>query len=146
MHYFQPQRRKCDWFAPLLAAAALVAGGCGGDAPPEDAVRRYFDAIVQGDGERACGQLTPELRREIDRAPAARRAGRTCVEVMELAAGLNPGLSQQDVENLAVEVQEEGDRATARLRNPLVRRRERIDLMKIEGEWRIATLETRPRE
>jgi hypothetical protein len=64
---------------------------------------------------------------------------------MQLAAGLNPDLSREDIESLAVEVQEGDDRATARLRNPLVGRRERIDLLKIQGEWRIDTLETRPR-
>ena len=146
MQRFLPLRRKCNRFAPLLALVALLAAaGCGDDARPEDTVRSYFSAIVDGNGERACGQLTARLRREIDRAPAARRAGRTCVEVMQLAAGLNPDLSREDIESLAVEVEEEDDRATARLRNPLVGRRERIDLLKIEGEWRIDTLETRPR-
>jgi hypothetical protein len=127
-----------------LALAALFAAGCGGPAPDET-VRDYFTAIIAGDGERACGDLTPMLRREIDRAPAARGAGRTCVEVMELAAGLNPDLSEQDVEDLPIDVQEEGERATARLRNPLVGRREAIDLEKVDDEWKIATLEVRPR-
>jgi hypothetical protein len=145
MRRFLPHQRKCNRFAPLLALVALVAGGCGDGARPEDTVRSYFTAIVDGNGERACGQLTARLRREIDRAPAARRAGRTCVEVMQLAAGLNPDLGREDIESIAVEVQEQDDRATARLRNPLVGRRERIDLLKIQGEWRIDTLETRPR-
>jgi hypothetical protein len=127
-----------------VALAALFAVGCGGPAPDET-VRDYFTAIVAGDGERACGDLTPMLRRDIDRAPAARGAGRTCVEVMELAAGLNPDLSEQDVEDLSIEVQEEGERATARLRNPLVGRQEAIDLEKVDDEWKIATLQVRPR-
>jgi hypothetical protein len=145
MDHFLPKWRMCEWFALLLASAALLAGGCGDDAQPDDTVRGYFGAIVDGDGESACGQLTVRLRREIDRAPAARRAGRSCVEVLELAAGLNPDLSQDDIEGLAVEVEEEGDRATARLQNPLVGRPERMDLLKVEGEWKIDTLETRPR-
>jgi hypothetical protein len=127
-----------------LATLATLAVGCGGSGPDET-VRDYFTAIVAGDGERACGELTPMLRREIDRAPAARRAGRTCVEVMELAAGLNPDLSEQDVDDLSIEVEEEGERATARFQNPLVRRRETIDLEKVDDEWKISTLEVRPR-
>jgi hypothetical protein len=127
-----------------LAGLALLAVSCGGSAPDET-VRDYFTAIIAGDGERACGQLTPMLRREIDRAPAVRGAGRTCVEVMELAAGLNPDLSEQDVEDLAVEIDEEGERATARLQNPLVRREETINLAKVDDEWKISTLEVRPR-
>jgi hypothetical protein len=122
---------------------AVLAVGCGGSRP-DDAVRDYFAAVVDGDGERACATLTPQLRRDIDRSPAARRSGATCVEVMELAAGLNPSLSQEDVDGLAVEVEEDGDEATARLRNPLVRRRETISLVKGDEGWKISTLETRP--
>jgi hypothetical protein len=85
------------------------------------------------------------LRREIDRAPAVRGAGRTCVEVMELAAGLNPDLSEQDVEDLAGKIDEEGERATARVRNSLVRREETINLAKVDHEWKISTLQVRPR-
>jgi hypothetical protein len=127
-----------------LAGLALLAVSCGGSGP-DDTVRDYFTAIVAGDGERACGELTPMLQREIDRAPAVRGAGRTCVEVMELAAGLNPDLSEQDVEGLAVEIDEEGERATARLRNPLVRREETINLAKVDDEWKISRLQVRPR-
>jgi uncharacterized protein DUF4878 len=127
-----------------LAGLALLAVSCGGSAPDET-VRDYFTAIIAGDGERACGELTPMLRREIDRAPAVRGAGRTCVEVMELAAGLNPDLSEQDVEDLSIETEEEGERATARLQNPLVRREETINLAKVDDEWKISTLEVRPR-
>jgi hypothetical protein len=124
----------------LLALAA----GCGG-AQPDDTVRDYFAAVVAGDGERACDTLTAELRRDIDRSPATRRAGAGCVEVTELAAALNPGLSQEDVEDLSVELEEDGDRATARLRNPLVKRRETIQLVEGDEGWKISTLETRPR-
>ncbi len=108
-------------------------------------MRDYFTAVVDGDGERACETFTPQLRRDIDRSPAARGSGATCTEVMELAAGLNPGLSKADVEDLAMEVEEEGDRASARLRNPLVERREAIGLQKTDEGWKISSLETRPR-
>jgi hypothetical protein len=64
---------------------------------------------------------------------------------MELAAALNPGLTKTDVEELDIEVEEDGDRAVATLENPFVRRQETIDLVDEEGSWRIATLETRPR-
>lgn len=144
IHPFLPSVCKSERFAPLFVVIALAWGGCGGSAP-DDAVRGYFTAIVDGDGERACQTLTARLRREIDGSQAARRTGVTCVEVMELAAGLNPDLTKDQVEDLPVEIEEEGDRARARLRNPLVRRRERIDLVKAGGEWKISTLQTRPR-
>jgi hypothetical protein len=128
----------------LLAALALLTIGCGGTGP-DDVVREYFEAIVQQNGARACDQLSKELRRDIERAPAARTAGRSCADVMELAAGLNPALSTKDVEDLDIEVEKDGDRAVATLKNPLSRREETIDLVKVGGEWRISTLETRPR-
>jgi hypothetical protein len=131
--------------APVaLAALAVLVGGCGGT-DPAAVVRDYFVAVVERDGERACNQLSEELRRDIERAPAARGQGRTCADVMELAAGLNPGLTKQDVEDLDIAVEEDGDRAVATLQNPLVGREETIDLVDEDGEWRISKLETRPR-
>ena len=127
----------------LLAVPALLVAGCGGS-DPDEAVREYFVAIVEQDGQRACTQLTDELQRDIEQAPAARAAGRSCADVMELAAGLNPSLSTEKVEDLDIETEEDGDQATATLENPLVRRTETIDLVKEDGDWRISSLETRP--
>lgn len=127
-----------------LVALALAAGGCGGS-QPADVVRDHFEAIVARDGGRACSRLSDELRRDIERAPAARRAGRSCADVMELAAGLNPSLAKREVEELEIEVDENGDRAAATFRNPLVRREETISLARQGDDWKIASLETRPR-
>ena len=130
----------------VLATLALLAPSCGGaDAGPDETLRDYFTAIVEQNGARACDQLTEELQRDIERAPAARTAGRSCPDVMRLAAGLNPGLSTEDVEDLDIGVEEDGDRAVATVKNPLSRREETIDLVKVGGELRISTLETRPR-
>jgi hypothetical protein len=130
----------------VLATLALLAPSCGGaDAGPDETVRDYFTAIVEQNGARACDQLTEELQRDIERAPAARTADRSCPDVMRLAAGLNPGLSTEDVDDLDIEIEEDGDKATASLKNPLSRRQETIDLVRVGGDWKISTLETRPR-
>jgi hypothetical protein len=126
-----------------LVVLALLAAGCGSSDPAE-VVRSYFEAIVDRDGKRACDELTEELRRDIQLSPAARRAGRTCADVMALAVGLNPGLRKEDVEDLDVEVEEDGESAAAKFENPLVRRTETIELVKKGGDWKISTLETRP--
>jgi hypothetical protein len=126
-----------------LVVLALLANGCRSSDPAE-VVRSYFEAIVDRDGKRACDELTEELRRDIERSPAARRAGRTCADVMVLAVGLNPGLRKEDVEDLDVEVEEDGESAAATFENPLVRRTETIELVKKGGDWKISTLETRP--
>jgi hypothetical protein len=130
----------------VLAALALLAASCGGSgSDADDPVRDYFTAIVEQNGARACAQLTEGLRRDIERAPAASAAGRSCADVMGLAAGLNPGLSTSNVEDLDIDVEENGDKAVASLENPLSRRREKIDLVRMGGDWKISTLETRPR-
>jgi hypothetical protein len=130
--------------APLaLAVPAPLAAGCGGP-DPDETVRRYFEAIVDRNGERACAELSEALRRDIERSIAARRLGRTCADIMNLAAGLNPGIRKQEVDDLEIEVEEDGDRAVARLENPLVRRRETIELVRHGGDWQISSLETRP--
>jgi Domain of unknown function (DUF4878) len=128
----------------VLAALVLLAAGCGGGSGPDETVRAYLDAIVDQNGERACRQLTAELRRDIESSAAARASGRSCADVMALAAGLNPGLSSKEVEDLEIDVKEDGDRATATFENPLSRREETIDLLRSNDDWKISTLETRP--
>jgi hypothetical protein len=127
----------------LAVLAVLALLGCGGT-DPEEVVREYFEAVVERDGDRACEQLADELREDIERAPAARDAGRTCADVMELAAGLNPGLTKEEVEDLDVQVERDGNQAVASLKNPLVRSDETIDLVEEDGDWKISTLENRP--
>jgi len=127
-----------------LAALFLVAAGCG-DSQPDDVVRDHFAAIVEHDGKRACDQLSAPLRADIERAPAARGAGRNCADIMELAAGLNPSLTQRKVEDLKISVQRDGDRARATLENPLSRRDETLRLARDGARWRISRLQTRPR-
>lgn len=126
-----------------LAALAVLFAGCGGS-NPDETVRDYFSAIVEQDGQGACDRLTDELREDIEQSPAARAAGRTCADVMELAAGLNPDLRTEDVDELEIEVSEDGDQATATLESPLAGREETIDLVEVDGTWRISSLETRP--
>ena len=53
--------RRCE----LVAGVVLVAlAGCGDEASPEDTVKTYFNAFLDGDGELACKQLTGEAKRE----------------------------------------------------------------------------------
>lgn len=128
-----------------LAIAALVIVGCGGGGPgPDETVRDYFEALVGIDGEGACAELTEQLQREIEQAPAALSTNRSCAEVMELAPALNPSLTPEAVEGLEIDVTEDGDQAEATFVNPLVEREETADLVREDGEWRISTLQTRP--
>ena len=127
-----------------FALFAGLAAGCGGGADPSETVQSYLQAIVDQDGEAACEQLSDELRSDIEDAPAAANAGRSCADVMGLAAGLNPGLDSADVDEVEIEVEEDGSEAVATFANPLSQREETIDLVEQDGEWRISSLETRP--
>ena len=56
--------RRCELVVGVVVLVALA--GCGGDdeASPEDTVKTYFSAFLDGDGELACKQLTGEAKRE----------------------------------------------------------------------------------
>lgn len=136
-------RRLLRPLALILSSLVMLLAACGGS-DPSDPVRDYLVAVVDQDGEQACEQFTDDLRSEIENSAAARRSGRSCAEVMGLAAALNPELTTSDVEEVEIDVEEDGDEATATLINPLVDREETIELVKEDGEWRIASLETRP--
>ena len=141
----------CQFIARRLVtlaalSAALLLPACGGDdgPGPDAAVRSYYRALLQGDGARACAQLTDSLARDIATSRGAQRAGGTCPKVLSLAAGLNPDRAGDPLDSLEVDVSADGDRAKARLANPLTNKGETLDLQRQDGDWKIATLVLRP--
>jgi hypothetical protein len=48
----------------FLLATGLAVGCGGSDDDPEDVVRTYLEAVADGDGEKACDQLTGEAKRQ----------------------------------------------------------------------------------
>lgn len=108
-------------------------------------MRSYYRALLDGDGARACKALTPALARDIAAAPAAQNVGGSCPDVLKLAAGLNPDRAGDDLHALDVDVARDGDRASARLANPLTGKRESLRLERVGGEWKLASLVLRPR-
>ncbi|HEX8087069.1 MAG TPA: nuclear transport factor 2 family protein [Solirubrobacteraceae bacterium] len=121
--------------AALLAIVALLAAGCGAD--DEGDVRRTLDdfaeATAKKDYQRMCDDLlSPDLIEQI------RRVNLPC----EVA--LRTGL--EDVENPRLEVRSvklDGDTATARVHSSASNQEasdDTIKLVKVDGEWRIASL------
>ncbi len=121
--------------AALSAALAVLAAGCGGD--DEDDVRRTLDdfaeATAKKDYQRMCDDLlSPDLIEQI------RRVNLPC----EVA--LRTGL--EDVENPRLEVRSvklDGDTATARVHSTASNQEasdDTIKLVKVDGDWRIASL------
>ena len=48
----------------VVLAVALVVGCGGSEDSPEDVARTYLEAVADGDGEKACDQLTGEAQRQ----------------------------------------------------------------------------------
>jgi hypothetical protein len=107
-------------------------------------VRDYYRALLRGDGEHACSDLTGALARDIATSRGAQRVGGTCPSVLTLAAGLNPDREGDDLHELKVDVTTDGDRAKAKLANPLTGKGETLDLQRQDGDWKIASLVLRP--
>lgn len=57
--------RPCEF---VVGVVLVALAGCGGgdevSPSPEDTVKTYFSAFLEGDGELACKQLTGEAKRE----------------------------------------------------------------------------------
>jgi len=122
-----------------LAAAALLAGGCGSDEEDKKAVettvRAYFNAFAAADGARACEELSTAARNrftEASAAPDCPSAIRKAREDPRVKRYL-PDLASVEVESVRIE----GEKATAEVRGlgastavPLVKEG---DSWKIEG-------------
>ncbi|HEV2061595.1 MAG TPA: nuclear transport factor 2 family protein [Solirubrobacteraceae bacterium] len=120
--------------AALLAAAALLSA-CGTDdeAAVRDTLNQFADATAKKDYQRLCDELlSPDLVEQV------RRVNLPC----EVA--LRTGF--EDVENPRIEVRSvkiDGDSASAQVRSTAANQEpstDTIQLVKVDGEWRIASL------
>lgn len=122
----------------VLVGVALPLGACGGDESDAAAepVRVYFAALADGDGERACEQITGEAQREMlgylgDLLPEF--GVRTCAEGIEVLAG-NMGADERAIlEDATFEIEIDGDRATVEPEGGT----QAASVEKIEGRWLI---------
>lgn len=98
----------------LIVAGALVLQVLNRPGTAEDVARDFVVALYEGDVERACLLVGPDMRQvELDRSGA-----RDCAEFARVTAesGEVPDQKAADVEVL--EAEETGDRATVRLSAP----------------------------
>ena len=157
--------------AGILCAATLALAGCGGDdgdgaageagngvQGAEKTVKSYLKALVDGDGEAACGYLSDEYRQDIiDRnAEAARQLGATDCEsfirkvtqqATEGGADITfegePLTNASDVEGLDLKTSVEANLSnheedTAVVTGP--QHEQRYELEVIDGRWTITTI------
>jgi hypothetical protein len=125
--------------AALAAAAALALAGCGGsDSPSDEAaiksvVRTYFTAFADGDGSKACDQLSIDTRGQI--ADAAKP--KTCAAALT-DASRRPEMKQYLDGFRKVEVEEvtvAGNDASAKVK--AIGQTTTLPLIKVSGDWRI---------
>lgn len=123
-----------------LAAASVLAGGCGEDeqrAGPEDAtaaVTEYAHAFGEGDGDKACSLLTPAAKEAFTKRVSSLVGTRDCPEAVEkLQAVAGPNVTGPFQEAKASEPKVTGDTATVKLVAGAGAEEVKLELH--DGEW-----------
>lgn len=117
---------------------ATIAGCALSDNSPEGAAKQFVRAVAMRDGPRMFEMLAPEAQTKLKKMAelaTAQTSGRRRFKPEELlAAGLDQPryrLSRVQVEKVS------GDRATVALLSAHAKERESLELIKIDGHWRI---------
>ncbi len=122
-------------FAALTCLVALLAG-CGGDdkKDAEQTVRDFVTAVNERDGDTYCDELITEEFREKSTFAKGDRARESCKRQLKAIRGLHIELVR------IVSTKVDGDRATvvAVLRRPGGQIRQRLQLEKDGGDWKLS--------
>lgn len=121
-----------------LVVAAFAFVGCGNSPADEAAqpVETYFDALADGDGERACDQLAGEAQRElvVSAAEELPELGvTTCAETVEAVSGIIGPDEESRLRNAEMRVEVNGDTATVTPESGT----DSADVAKVDGRWLI---------
>ena len=128
--------------ALIAVVVALGLAGCGGDDEPEGdsperTVRTYLSALAEGDGERACEELTTKGQAELSERVATQLGLarlKDCVAMTEQLSDVLPETTAEELlEPDAGEVKVDGPKATASPPGGPVRMR----LVRRGGDWLI---------
>jgi tetratricopeptide (TPR) repeat protein len=134
--------RKTKNLGLALAAVAVLAG-CGGGGSDKDkaqaVVKTYLGALADGDGEKACDQMTGELKREtVDTLPQdvpALKNLASCKEVVAVIADNIGGDEKQKLRNIKFAATTvNGDEATVKVEGAT----SDVELRKSDGRWYIS--------
>jgi ketosteroid isomerase-like protein len=131
--------------AATVAVLALVIAGCGDDAKSDeqaikDTVRTYFTAFADGDGARACDQLSSTVRDVIEQ----KTKDKDCATALELAAK-QPAFKRYIGDLREVEIQKvtiSGNAATAKVK--AIGQTTTMPLSKVGDKWKIEASEVAP--
>jgi hypothetical protein len=126
----------------VLAGCGGSGGGSGAEKDVAGALRSYFTAIIDSDGEKACSLLTASQQR---RLPNQTAKDDDCQEFVDnyfpptgrrfFTVG-SKRVFKEDIPKLAISVKVNGDHATARAG----RAKGQFGLTKQGGQWKISNL------
>jgi hypothetical protein len=128
-------------FAPVICLLALAVAGCGGSGSGDDdekdaqqTVRDFVKAVNQRDADAYCDELITEEFRENTTFATGDKASESCKRQLKAIRGLHIELVR------IVNTKVDGDKATviAVLRRPGGQVRQRLQLEKEDGDWRLS--------
>ena len=123
----------------VLAACATLAACGGSDSDSiRDTVRAYIQAVLDGDGQKACGLLTADASRSFVEQVASQTNTHDCARAFSVEAATLSS-SQKSVYRSAVlqQVTIKGTDATATVKFGTTTTN--IGLKRVGGDWRITT-------
>jgi hypothetical protein len=124
---------------PVIVASIVLLAGCGGgdSDDPAEPVRVYFDALADGNGERACGQVTGAAQREMvgyaaEMLPEFRIT--SCASAIRRLAGVLGPDERALLKEASFTVKRNGDQATVTPKGAA----RPAQVERISGRWLIA--------
>jgi ketosteroid isomerase-like protein len=126
-------------FAPVICLTALAIAGCGGSAGDDEkdaqqTVRDFVKAVNERDADAYCDELITEEFREKTTFATGDKASESCKRQLKAIRGLHIELVR------VVNTKVDGDKATvtAVLRRPGGQMRQRLQLEKDGGDWKLS--------
>lgn len=140
LHPSAPRRGALLGLVACGALSATALAACGGSDSDgvRDTVRSYIQAVLDGDGNRACGLLTAQASRAFVQQAATLTNTHDCATAFDREAA-TLSASQKAVYRSAVlqQVTITGTDATATVK--FTDTTTKISLTKVSGDWRIST-------
>ena len=134
-----------------MVVAAVLAGCGGGGGPKSDAdavaqtLKDAASAVADGDGDKACGYLTPDAQRQAQLQVGAAILGNVdCPTMVKRATAFMAPLDKQQIKNLEPQnVLVNGDSASATMATNTGAPAGQgisvqLNLQKVDGDWKIS--------
>lgn len=119
-------------------------GGSGDEQQAQETALTFLRGLAGGDGEKACGALTDQIRTQIEASLGAQpeAKGKKCAEILALVASNYPPQVKSNLEDIKVlKVTVNGEGAQVAYRAGSLPRAT-MPLVRVDGEWKVGALAT----